>query len=549
MTKNFFCIFFFLFLSCSCPGVFAQPGFQRLYGGVNQEISLVTLSSPTGSIYYLGATTSTGNGSADPVLMKLDAAGQVLWAHAIGGPEYDVAGAMTMASDGGIVCAGSTRSFNGNTPDDVYFFKTDTFGNMLWSRTFGTADVDVASALVRTADNGYAITGFTRNGALRRVLLIRTDSNGDTLFVRTYGGVGDDQGVEMYETADGGFVITGKTFSQTLGESDILLLRTDALGNLLWAKSFGGQWWDEGAGITRLMDGNYLISGSTISFGQGDFDILVLKTDTSGNILWGKTYGGPKTDASYTARENADSSIVISGYTNSMGYGQDLRMAGAEYSAGGDRGDDSTNVFLMKINSIGDTLWTRTYGDGRQDEAFHFSKMDDGGYLIPGFSTSYTNATDSTQMMIIRTDSLGFSGCHEQDARPVIDMTNFITQQLFFQQSGGIGISTVTSSSLVWNLLAEDACLYIQVGESPQEDAYVFPNPASGLLNIKHSAPGTTTISLFNLVGELVLAVQPEAGQDLVTTLDVSKLAPGIYFLKLNTPASQVSKKIIVQKN
>lgn len=568
MTKSLLQLFFFLsILSCGKNG-FSQQVFQRLYGDVNQEISLVAFPCPTGGIYYLGATTSTGSGSADPVIMKLDDDGQVIWARAIGGVNYDVAGAMTLSSDSGLVFAGSTKSYNGNTLDDLYFFKTDSLGAMQWAKTFSTGDLDVASAIIRTADNGFAITGYTRETGLKRVLLIRTDSNGDTLFTKTYGGSGDDQGVEMLQTVDGGFVIIGKTFTQSLGESDILMMRTDAQGNLIWAKSFGGSLWDEGAGIIKLQDGNYLISGSTISFGQGDFDILLMKTDTTGNIIWGKTYGGAKTDAGYTARENNDGSIVVSGYSNSLGYGHNLRMSrqesavtkihSADFSLrksisdlqSSDRGDDSTNVFLMKVDAAGDTLWTRTYGDGAQDEAFHFSKMDDGGYLMPGFSTSYTNTTDSTQMMLIRTDSSGYSGCHEQDAHPVIAGTNFILQALAFTQTAGITENIVVSNSLAWNINAEDACLYINIVENENDDVVVFPNPASNKLTISSGQSAINTIEIFNLLGSLVSAVHlPTSNCPLQTSIDVSQLHCGIYFLKLTSSTSEVIKKIIIQKN
>ncbi len=582
MIKYSLRLFFLLILSVSSRQSYSQQIFQRMYGGVNQEISLVAFPCPAGGIYYLGATTSTGNGNADPVLMKLDDDGQVLWARAIGGVNYDVAGAMTLADDGGLVFAGSSTSYNGNTLDDLYFFKTDSLGGMEWAKTFSTNDLDVASAIIRTADNGFAITGYTRETGLKRVLLIRTDSNGDTLFTRTYGGTADDQGVELLQTADGGFVIVGKTFTQSLGESDILLLRIDASGDMIWAKSFGELHWDEGAGIIQLMDGNYLLSGSTISFGQGDFDILLMKMDTSGNMIWGKTYGGPKTDAGYTARENGDGSIVISGYTNSMGYGQNLRMASTEKKIekthttdfdlrtsihnlqSQDRGDDSTNIFIMKLDAAGDTIWTRTFGDGAQDEAFHFSKMDDGGYLIPGFTTSYTSTTDSTQMMLIRTDSTGRSGCHEQDAHPNIDTTNFITQTLLFTETSGIAQNIVTSNSLAWNINAEDACLFIKIPENnPEEEIVVYPNPASSQLAVGSGQYAINSVSIYNLLGKLVL--EKKSGNEVCSLptayclpiaigmptyfIDISNFQNGLYFLKITTSTSEIIKKIIIQKN
>lgn len=542
LVNRFFFILFF-------TGIFSAHGqqFQRLYGGVNQEISLVAFPAPAGGIYFLGATTSAGMGVADPSIMKLDDNGQVIWARTVGEVYYDVAGAMTLASDGGLVCAGSTKSWNGNTLDDLYFFKVDSLGGMVWSKTFSAGDLDVASAILRTHDDGYAITGYTRIGGIKQLLLIRTDANGDTLFTRIYGGISDIQGVEFFETADGGFVITGKSFFQTQGESDILLMRTDATGNVTWAKSYGGVWWDEGAGIIQLADGNFLLSGSTISFGQGDFDILVMKTDSTGNILWGKTYGGTKIDASYTARENNDGSIVVSGYTNSMGYGHSLRMAAQHQMLGGDRGDDSTNVFLMKVNAVGDTIWTRSYGDGAQDEAFHFSKMPDGGYLIPGVSTSYTNTTDSTQMMVIRTDSLGHSGCHEQDAHPIIDTTNFVTQSLTLTVSSGFAEQDVTSISLPWAVPEDDACTLSGVNDLPDHTLNVYPNPSTGIINIE-SQSGFDIIELYNLLGEKVFS-KTLSTLSLETSADVSGVIPGIYFLKLLTASSAVTKKIIIQKN
>jgi hypothetical protein len=540
-------LFHFFFIALITVDAYAQQ-FQRLYGGPSQEISLVALPAPTGGIYFLGATTSAGSGSADPSLMKLDDDGQVLWARTIGEAYYDVAGAMTIAADGGLVCAGSTKSFNGNAPDDLYFFKVDSMGGMVWSKTFSAGELDVATAVLTTADGGFAITGFTIINTVRHVLLIRTDANGDTLFTRVYVGAGHEQGVEFFETADGGFVITGKTFPQLPGESDIFLMRTDALGNVLWAKSYGESLWDEGAGIIRLADGNFLLSGSTISFGQGDFDVLLMKTDSSGNILWGKTYGGPKIDASYTARENSDGSIVVSGYTNSLGYGHNLRMINPEKLQGRDRGDDSTNVFLMKVNADGDTVWTRTYGDGAQDEAFHFSKMPDGGYLLPGVSTSYTNTTDSTQMLIVRTDSSGHSGCHEQDGHPIIDTTNFITQTLNFTFTSGLTEAVVTSISLAWNESAEDACLYTGVNEITTDAIDVYPNPASGIVNIVNRNSGIDKIEMYNLLGESIFT-KTFSLPSLETSIDVSGYLPGIYFITVSTASSSTTKKVIIQKN
>ena len=166
------------------------------------------------------------------------------------------------------------------------------------------------------------------------------------------------------------------------------------------------------------------------------------------------------------------------------------------------------------------------------------------------FNFGGTNTTDSTQMMLIRTDSLGHSGCHEQDSHPNIDTTNFITQSLTFTQTNGITENLVVSNSLTWNVSAEDACLYIQVKENETDDVEVFPNPAVNKLAISSMQFAIKTIAIYNLLGEEVLAVALQiANCKLQTEADVSQLPSGIYFLRINTSSSSITKKIIIQKN
>jgi hypothetical protein len=158
-------------------------------------------------------------------------------------------------------------------------------------------------------------------------------------------------------------------------------------------------------------------------------------------------------------------------------------------------------------------------------------------------------------MMLIRTDSSGYSGCHEQDAHPLIDTTNFVTQTLAFTETQGITANIVVSNSLAWNLIAEDACLYIEVSDSNEEEIEVYPNPASEKLAI--SFPIATgrqfainTIEIYSTIGEMLLAVQPQTSNFKPQTLiDVSYLPSGFYFLKLTSSTSEIIKKIIIQKN
>ena len=295
------------------------------------------------------------------------------------------------------------------------------------------------------------------------------------------------------QTADGGFVIAGKTTTNTNGQADMILIKTDANGNMRWAKSYGLQAWEESESLTISHDGNYLICGATTSSGAGSYDILLWKCDTAGNYMWGKTYGGSKSDASYYVREKTDGSIVVAGYTNSWGYGH-----AQQYPLPVMLGDDSTNIFLMKTDSMGDVIWAQSYGDKKQDEAFNFSQTVDGGYIIPGFSNSYTYSTDSLQMLLIRTDSMGISGCHEQRVNPIVTTAVYTPQILPFTQSRGMDISNVNVTTLPWNIPDDDACLYIGISSPDatiESSLTVFPNPAKGSFTIESSDRKSTRLN------------------------------------------------------
>jgi hypothetical protein len=311
----------------------------------------------------------------------------------------------------------------------------------------------------------------------------------------------------------------------------MMVIKTDSSGNMKWAKSYGSVAWEEAEAITRSYDGNYFICGSTTGSGAGSYDILLWKCDTAGNYLWGKTYGGIKTDASYSVHENADGSIVLAGYTNSLGYGHTVR------------GDDSTNVFLMKTDSVGNLIWMESYGSAKQDEAFHFSLMPDGGYLVPGLSNSYTNSTDSLQMLLIRTDSLGYSGCHEQRVYPVVAPVTYTPQTLPFLQSRGMVVNNVNLTALPWNIMADDACLYIGISSpSDADEPSVFPNPTNGEINIKSSS-NITDIKVTNLLGQLIYHSAPKS-----KIFSMQLAGEGIYFVTVSSDKQTTTAKVAVVK-
>jgi hypothetical protein len=181
-------------------------------------------------------------------------------------------------SDGNYAAVGSTGVFGSS---DIFLMKMNTSGDTLWTRIFGCPGDDIGWMFNETADSGFIITGFaTGMGAGNEdIYLIRTRSDGDTLWTRTYGGSANDRGNCVEQTYDGGFIITGYTTGSGAGSDDILLLKTDANGNISWTRTFGGASSDVGTSVRQTTDGGYIVTGMTTSFGFGNMDLVLLKTN------------------------------------------------------------------------------------------------------------------------------------------------------------------------------------------------------------------------------------------------------------------------------
>ncbi|HRH65389.1 MAG TPA: T9SS type A sorting domain-containing protein [Bacteroidia bacterium] len=541
MINKFILPAIFSFILFSVNAVDAQYAFQRLIGGSSQERGQALFQTLDGGYLYNGATLSYGSGSADGFFVKTNSQGLLEWAKAYGTVSFDNSEFAIQAHDGSLLGVGRTFYPSG-LASDVLLFKTDSSGNLLWSKTYGGGSNEGVAYMIETGDHGYALVGATQSTGAGSddILFIRTDENGDTLFTRTYGTVESEVGIAIQEAPDGSFVICGKQtiIAGGLPFADAVLMRTDASGNLVWANLYGDTLWEELESVRIAADGDLVSCGSITSFGAGKYDILCMRTDSLGNVDWAKTYGGAETDASYGVLANADDTYTLSGYTNSLGYGHEVR------------GDDSTNIFLMKINSLGDTLWTRTYGDGLQDEAYRNSAASDGGYLVSGFTTNYA-FQDSAQMILIKTDSLGFTGCHEYTSYPVVSTAPLSARSVSFAQSAGLIPATIALTELSVNTNDEDACLYTETYSEPHDRALtLYPNPFYSRVTIVFPEDDPVReVVLSDLQGRKVYHWRTESGNQTGRfEMNLGSLSPGIYLTEvLKSSGERTTLKLIRQ--
>ena len=294
---------------------------SQTFGGISNDHGNSVQQTIDGGYIIVGATSSFGAGSYDVYLIKTDANGNESWSQTFGGGDYDQGNSVQQTTDSGYIIAGRT----GDYPcGGVYLIKTDADGNESWSQTFGGDDFDFGYSVQQTNDNGYIITGCTSDYlfSYEDVLLIKTDSNGDILWTQTFGGDGGDLGYCVQQTYDGGYIIVGTTCYGAVGSSNVYMIKTDANGNETWMQAFGGDNDDSGRSVQQTLDGGYIIAGHTYNFGTGDSDAYLIKTDPNGNETWSQTFGGNDSDYGWSVQQTYDGGYIITGWTFSYGAGE-----------------------------------------------------------------------------------------------------------------------------------------------------------------------------------------------------------------------------------
>jgi hypothetical protein len=295
---------------------------SRTFGGSNQEACRSVLQTPDGGFVLAGSTLSFGAGNRDFWMVKTDANGDSLWSRTFGGSGNDRCFSIQQTSEGGYILAGYTESF-GATAGDFYLVKTDASGGPLWTRTFGGSSGEWCYSVRQTPDGGYILAGLTYSFGAGGgdFWLVKTDANGDSLWSRTFGGSDVDECYSLQQTSDGGYILAGVTLSFDVGNGDFWLVKTDADGDSLWSRTFGGIVWEYCHSVQQASDGGYVLLGETWSFGAGAYDCWMVRTNANGDSLWSRTFGGSSLELGYSIEKTPDGGYVLGGGTSSFGSG------------------------------------------------------------------------------------------------------------------------------------------------------------------------------------------------------------------------------------
>jgi hypothetical protein len=254
---------------------------------------------------------------------------------------------------------------------------------IIWQHTYGGDQDDFGFSAQQTSDGGYIIAGMTRSYGLgpADMYLIKTDAEGNMLWDRTYGGNEFDIATCVKQTKDGGYILAGYTSSFGAGFHDVYVVKTDAIGDTIWTRSFGGTSGEHGHSLDLIGDIGYIICGHTHSFGMGGTDYYLIRLNLDGDSLWSRTYGDVNFQYAYDVEYTNDSGFIIGGHD-----------------------DTSYDIYLVKTDANGDTLWSQLLGVPGIDYFSSIKQLFDSGYICAGGS----NPLGSDEAcLLIRTDSLG----------------------------------------------------------------------------------------------------------------------------------------------
>ena len=359
--------------------------------------------------------------------------------------------------------------------------KTDSGGNVLWTRQFDGAFKDV----IELNDGGLVAVGlsYVNSSGDSDIILIKTDALGNTIWTKLIGGNDDEYGNSIYPTADDGFIICGSTYSYGQGSADIYLIKVDSAGDTLWTRTFGNGYSDFGNDVLVTQDNNIIAIGTTHSYGAEEVNIYVIKIDDLGNTIWFSAVEGGTINIGNSICDLNDGNYLINGTTLS---------SGADYCDG----------YFVGLNDVGDTIWTQTYGGYEPDEGSDLILSNDGGIFLLGSTESFGSGGPDMYLLKLSSSETGIYA-DPKDLLPVVEL-----------------------------------------------QATSFPNPFNANVSIRYTLPeqSIVKIEIYDLLGRCVESFSTgarEAGEyNLIWNAD--DMNSGVYFYNINAGKSSQTGKMVL---
>lgn len=461
-------------------------------------------------------------------------------------------------------------------------------------RTYGMGLYDVGEVVIPINDTNYIVAGTTNTTGIdgTDMLLFQTNSVGELTWWKNFGGYGIQSAKGAVTAVDGsGYYITGykNTFDST--GYDIWLVKANLNGNIMWSKTYGGDDWEIAHSINKLPDSTYIIAGETFSFGSGQRDMYIIRINSDGDTLWTRTFGGIADDIAKYVHVDRHDNILIVGNTESFGSG-------------------NSDVYLIYLNMAGDTIWTKTFGTIDDDFGYSADMYIDTSNQMSfgiGYTSYYAPDLAQNSYILIIDSALGNNIAlkPQLEANPGIldrikvrydkpgvfcyvaeykDSFNNISIIFTNRTYYGLDYSTsnvvsaaggnestkpndlrktldngyiITGFSEYWGpgptscfLLKTDTVLMgpnapiVSIEKEPENHLEVFPNPVEGNYFYINSGNTIKGVKIYNHIGQLIRSYTTN-NQVQSLTLEKPATVSGIHIIEILTSNSIICKKII----
>lgn len=516
LCKYLISIILLTMLTCNNQ-LFAQPDleWEKNYGGTESDRARMIKQTTDGGYIIIGASNSsdgdvgTNNGNKDCWVIKLDALGNIEWEQSYGGTNWDYSRDIQQTIDGGYIVAGSSLSSDGDVgsnygESDFWVFKLDETGNIEWEKNYGGSLTDQANAILQTADGGYLVAG---------------ESNSDD------GEVGNNY-----------------------GSYDCWVLKLDMIGNLEWAKTYGGTDQEFVESLLQADDGGYLVGTSSqsadndVGGNNGEEDFWIFKLDTLGNIEWQQNYGG-----------NCDQSLSSMIVANDGGY-----IATGDFCSYDGLDSTLTNgsydIWVLKISETGSIEWEENFGGTESDRHSYIQNTNDNGFVVGCSSQSNDIDVGSNygelDFWVFKLDGSGNMEWEQNYGGSQWDLVKSIEQA----SDGGFviaGSSRSSDGSVSDNNGDFDYWVVklrpLNVGINTidlNHNVSIFPNPSIGsfMINSKDISD-SVNIEIVNIFG----AIAYSKTQKIDIPIQINHLPKGIYYVSISSPKLNLVKKIILR--
>lgn len=519
---------------------------QKSTGAPNIDLSKAIVLYDNTGFLITGYEDTTGN-HIRIYLIYLDSNGDTVWTKA-----YDshLPGGLTgmsvaQTSDSGIVMGANVQGFNG-THQDALIVKTDNMGNFQWAKTIEDSinqsmfynpmvckgfSNDIAEASVDQDASGSSVIDlsiFSNNG--NEILALKLHAPGTVNYI-----------TDIEQAPFGfGFLIYG--YTNVNGNNREFCIQITPLGALVHVYENGGSTGSTySTCITPTtsngMPNGYLMCGYTNSFGAGNYDGYVVKTDLSFNTLWAKTYGGTGDDRIYACKQISDNKFIMGGITN--GYG-----------AGGFDG------LLFSTDSMGNLIKAKAIGGSMDDYIYGLAINNSGNLVAVGGTKSYGAGLSDAWISVFpqvvnqfRMSSIN-AACNE-DSIALTETTPASisdTTVAFAIDSGGLVFTFRTLYAVSGISVMADICSSTAISEpAPLSSVTIFPNPSSGTFTVSFNQPfGKCALKIFNLLGEKVYSEEFASDISKQTSKEISlQLSPGVYIVNLSNDVEQSIHKLV----